>query len=317
MADYPDLIQPKVPSAQENRAPDLLIEGFTKGMAAFAQFAQIRRQQESDLAHMALQERLAGEQHELERQRLAQAAELIPSQIEANKAHANLFAAQAGASARGGGTAAQLAAEKIRKNEVLLQEVGGDVSQLQLEDVDFQTKHPVQYGKNVRAFAQKYRFSLVPAIRSAVKGYQQAADEQKILLKHSIVDEDGKLKVTGDPIEVPAWKVAERVADPLTSEQTMRDLQANGHMDVIESIEKFKGADGKTVNVPNKTTRLKPGLAKYVADTATPSSSAPVDYGVKPAGPALTPDDQKAIAWARAHPQDPMSSAILKKLGVQ
>jgi hypothetical protein len=31
----------------------------------------------------------------------------------------------------------------------------------------------------------------------------------------------------------------------------------------------------------------------------------------------MTPQDQQAMAWAKANPQDPRAKAILQKLGVQ
>lgn len=266
-----DLVAPIVPDAQKNRAPDLLLEGLRGGMAAFAQFAQIRRQAESDVARLALQERLAQEQHSLESRKLDQAADLIPSQIEANEAHADLYAAQGEAAAKGTGTAAQIKAQTTRANEALLGEVAKDVTDWQLEDANFQTKSPVKFGLNAEAFAAKYRYSPVPAIRSAIKNYLTIADEQTVMMKHGAVDEDGNLAPSGQGVRVPLRKVALRATDPATSAQTLRDLEASGQQEVIGRImEQFK--DGGKSYLNNKA--------------AATGGNAPVDYGTSEAEPA-------------------------------
>lgn len=299
---YPELIQPIIPDAQKNRSPDLLIEGFTRGMAAFTQAAQVRRQQESDIARLALQERLATEQHALEQQKMEQAARLIPSQINENNAHTKLFTEQAGAASRVKTTAAELEIQKTKSNELLMNEVGKDVATWNLEDAYVQTRFPVKFGMGADAFAEKYRWSTVPAIRAASKKYLEMADEQTVMMKHSVVDEEGKFTTSGQGVRVPLRKVALAATNPATSAQTLRDLEANGHKDVIRQIQEQFTQGGKS-------------YTDNLSQVAGPTSAEPVDYGVS--APALPPEYQQALDWARANPTDPRAEAIFKKLGVQ
>lgn len=276
-----DLVAPLIPNAQENKSPFILLEGAKTGFQAAAAFSEMRRRSESDLAHMALQERMAQEEHELQKQRLEQTAELIPSQIEANKAHAELMTSQGKAALKGATTAAQLKTLADQKKQALFDDVAKSVSELQLEDAEFQTKQPVHFGLNVQKFEKMYRFSPVPEIRAAIKQYQTIANEQKILVKSATKDENGKLVTTGQGRHVPLWRVAMNATDPATSEQTFQDLEASGHMDVIE------GMRGLT-----ETRKVTPKAGIKTAIDEAISATAP-DYG--PETPAAPPTKQYPI----------------------
>lgn len=229
-----DLVAPLIPDAQKNRSPDLLIEGFTKGLAAFSQLAQVRRQAESDVAHLALQERMAQEQHGLEQQKLDLAADMLPYQKELISSQADLAREHARAYTDGTATAAQNQIRFNRQKEALFNEVNKTTQELQLDDPQFQTKEPMQFAANVMKFRDMYGLAPMSEIKGAIKKYQDIADSQKIVIRpNAIKDENGQWK-TGEPRSVPIWKIAQNLQDPDAHEQTMNDLRASGHITETE-----------------------------------------------------------------------------------
>lgn len=293
---YPDLVKPEVPNAQSNRAPDLLLEGLRTGLAAFAQFAQIRRQQESDVARLALQERMSQESHALERQKLDQAAELIPSQIAANEAHASMMTEQGKAYFEGTATAAQLKQEADKQKKLLFNEVEDNIKTLKLDDVHFQTKEPMGFAKNVIEFRNMYHLSPLPEVRKAIKDYQDIADSQKLYIRHGQEDETGAIKPTGNGRQVPAWRIVLNAQNPDTRDQTLRDLEASGYTQMVSGFQDFTDKSGKKVSVPTTTKTLREPVKAYMQeaqanDPPLPAATdAPVDASVDSAGaPAPTP----------------------------
>lgn len=238
-----ELTAPIIPDAQHNKSSEILLEGLRGGFAAAAQIAQQRRQSESDLAHLALQERLQNEAHDLERTKLSMASEMIPYQKSEATAKASLQTEQARAYSEGRATSAQQTIKFNRQKETLFSEVNKTAQDLQLDDPVFQTKEPMQFAANVMAFKDMYGLAPMPEVKGAIKHYQDIADQQKIVIRpNAIKDELGQWK-TGEPRSVPIWVIAKNLQDPNAHEQTMMDLEASGH--ITKSEENVPGTPGK------------------------------------------------------------------------
>lgn len=328
-----DLVAPIVPDAQKNKSPEILLEGLRTGLAAFAQFANIRRQSESDLAKLALQERLAQEEHDLDTRKLDMAAEMIPYEKAAKEAETDLKTEHAKAWASGTATAAQQKIEFNRQREALINDVNKSAGDLKLNDVKFATENPVQFAANVLHFEDMYQFSPAPEVKNAIRQYRTIADQQKISLKKGVTSEDGIIKGEGEGVQVPIWQVVKRMQDPSMQEQTMMDLEASGHTRITEGFTTMTGRDGKPVQVPTKTTEPSPLIKKYlqtgkdvnfapvpsrVPATTLPSSAA---AGTTPTASGFEATDTDAIiakakaAVANGAPIDAVSKR-LEELGI-
>lgn len=303
-----DLVAPIVPDAQKNRSADILLEGLRGGLGFMAQMSQQRRQSEEAVARMALQERLATQEHELSARRMAQEYELrdralttqeemLPYQQRASEAATNLNTEHAKAYAEGTATAAQMKAESTWQKNLLLKEVSDQARTMKLDDPHFQTKSPMEFAKNVLEFGRMYHLSPLPEVKQAIKSYQAIADSQKLFIKHGVEDETGAIKGTGNGRQVPAWRIIANVNNSETREQTLRDLEASGYTELAQGFQTFTDK-GKTVEVPTKTRTLKAPIKKMLEESQsleTPVEStevpaaAPVptspDYGPEPENP--------------------------------
>lgn len=307
----PELVAPIIPDAQKNRSPDILFEGLRTGLAAFAQFAELRRRSESEVARLALQEKLAGEEHALSQQRMAQdyelrdrtlsvAEEMLPFQKQASEAQTQLSTEHAKAYAEGTATAAQMKAEAVRQKNLLLKEVSDNARELKLDDPHFQTKEPMAFAKNVMDFERMYHLSPLPEVRQAIKAYRTVADSQKLFIKHGVDDGTGAIKGTGNGRQVPAWRIVANANNPATREQTLRDLEASGYTELVESLQQFTNKDGGKVDVPTKTRVLRQPVKSMVEESQTLES--PLSDAAPVAAPAPTPPDYGPDAETPQYP---------------
>lgn len=276
MAEFP-LVRPEVPDAQKNRGPDLLLEGLRTGLAAFAQFAQIRRQTESEVARLAFAERQAQTAHDLDKRKLDMAAEMIPYQQKLIESQADMATEHAKAYAEGTATSAQLKIESTKQKNLLLKEVADQARTLKLDDAHFQTKEPMAFAKNVIEFGRMYHLSPLPEVRKAIKDYQSVADSQKLFIKHGIEDESGNVKATGSGRNVPAWRIVMNAVDPTTRDQTLRDLRASGYTEIVQGFQDFSNKDGTKVSVPTKSETLRQPVKQYVEEAQGMESLATSD----------------------------------------
>lgn len=298
-----DLVAPIVPDAQKNRAPDIFLEGMRGGLAAMANFAQIRRQSEADIARLALQEKLAGQEHDLSAQRMSQEYELrdraltnqeamLPYQQRASDAQTLLQTEHAKAYAEGTATAAQMKAEATRQKNSLLKEVADNARELKLDDPHFQTKSPMEFAQNVMAFGRMYHLSPLPEVKRAIKSYQEIADSQKLFIRHGEEDETGAIKGKGNGRQVPAWRIISNVNNPDTREQTLRDLEASGYTELVQGFQQFTDK-GKKVDVPTRTRTLRQPVKRMLEESQTletPESVASPETPAAEPAPAPMPD---------------------------
>lgn len=263
MADYP-LIKPEVPNAQENKAPFIMLEAMRTGLQAAAQFAQMRRQSESEIMRLAEHERLAEEQLSFEREKIGMDFDIRQSTLDStrtlNEAHAEYYKAGAEAYATGTKTAAQRAIAFNQQRQALVTEVNDQAAELQLNDPAFATKEPVKFAANVMQFEDTWRLSPLPEVRNAIKQYRALADEQKIPIKVGAkFDAEAKTWSGGETERRPIWQVVRNLQDPLTQEQMMADLEASGHTRVIKEFETIGGKQ-----VPVERTEPTPLIKSYL-----------------------------------------------------
>jgi hypothetical protein len=257
-----DLVAPLIPNAQENKGAELFLQGTHTGLAAAAQFAQMRRESENEMLKLAQQERMSQEQHEIEKMK-------IEAELPMYEAHAKYFDAmtalslsKAKAYASGTATAAQRAIQFNQQREELVNDVNQQASQLKLDDPNFATKQPVQFAANVMQFEDMFSLSPLPEVKNAIRRYRTLADTQKIPLKIGATfdEEKGTWVGGGEPKMVPVWQVVRNMQDPARQDETMNALQASGHMKIIQDVQDMTAAlkGGGTVTKKVNVTRAEP-----------------------------------------------------------
>jgi hypothetical protein len=235
-----DLIAPEVPDAQKNLGAHLLLQGLGTGLAAFAKFAEMRRQSEDEVLKLAQQERIAQDQHAFEREKLYKDSEV---QDAMTRNHGEYYKALGDAAIIKANAYADNAKNVVTFNQQkqdLINDVNDQANKLKLNDPAFATKQPVQFAANVAQFEDMFQLSPLPEVKNAIRQYRTIADQQKIELKTGIV-EDGKLRATGFPKMVPVWQIVKQLQDPLLQDQVMNDLQASGHTSIIKGFEDIGG----------------------------------------------------------------------------
>lgn len=225
-----DLIEPQIPDAQKNLAPSLLLEGIKAGLGAAAHFAQIRREQESEVLRLAAQERISRDQHDFEREKLKVETGLRQQVIDAQKteltSHAGLFDAEA-EYYRGAKTqqAEQKKADLERKtkwNESMAK-TWNDFNERQnyykLNDADFMSKDPGKFADNVLDLKEEFDHAegIIPGIKQRLAELEGYASTQTIRLK-------GRQK------PVPIWQVKQKLRDPDTHDAMMQELIDNDYI---------------------------------------------------------------------------------------
>jgi hypothetical protein len=230
MSEFFPLVRPEVPDAQHNKAPEILLEGMRTGLQAAAQFAQARRQSESEILRIAAQERMAQDEHAVQREKIYKDTEV---QDQLMKMHGQYYdsigkAALMKADAYTKGLSNTVAFNQQRQD--LVNDVNDRATTLQLDDPKFATEDPVRYAANVMEFRGEYDNSPLPEVKNAITQYQRIADQQKITLKQAMRDEAGNVIATGQGRQVPIWKVVERLQNPDTHDDAVAELKASGHI---------------------------------------------------------------------------------------
>lgn len=224
-----DLIQPLIPNAQENKGPELFMHSLGQGLAAVARFNQMARDTEMDTLKLAEHERLSQEQHEIEREKMANDFEIRSSALESTQmvqnAQADYFKAKAKAYGDGTATGLQRAAARQEQERALAAEVSEHATELRLDDPSFATKEPVQFAANVLQFKDAWGKSPLPWVQKAITKFQTDADLQKIPLREL----NGNGELSDKTRNVPIWQVVKNLQNPDTKESMMEMLKANGH----------------------------------------------------------------------------------------
>lgn len=253
-----DLVAPIIPSGQDSKGPELFLQGMGTGLAAMARFAEMKRRSESDLLELAAKERIANEEHEIQKEKLSNDATLMDL-------HGQYYKAM--------GDAATLKAQHYvdstnqvvafnQKQQNFINEVQDHANQLSLNDPDFQAKQPVQYAANLLKFKDEWGFSQIPTVKQSIQQFQRIADQTKIPLKIGATFDPEKEKWEGgSQQQVPIWQIVKNLADPATQEETANALEASGHVKMIEDFETING-----VKVPRRSTELSPEIKSAVEE---------------------------------------------------
>lgn len=222
-----DLVAPVVPDSQRNRAPDLLLEGFRTGLAGATQLAQLRRQSEEAVAKMALQERLAAQEHDLSAQRMSQEYELrdrhlrheedlLPARKAALEATAEYTKSSRGAAAR------QSAAKIATLNDFNRQ-----VAKYKLDDPN--PRNPVEFYASARRLKDEFGWADIPVIKHTLKQIDSKTKEHTVPLSINMaVKEDGQTVIKAVSKRVPIGELVEGLKDPNKYPGIMKAIERSG-----------------------------------------------------------------------------------------
>lgn len=223
-----ELVAPIVPDAQKNRAPDLLLEGFRTGLAGATQLAQLRRQSEQDVARLALQERLAEQEHNLSAQRMSQEYELRDRSLrveeELLEPRKAALEAQAEYTKISKGAAARQSAAKI----ATLNDFNRQVARYKLDDPN--PRNPVEYYASARRLSDEFGWADIPVIKHTLKQIDQKTKEHTVPLSinMSFTDESGEKTIKAVSKRVPIGEIVEGIKDPTKYPSVMKAIERSG-----------------------------------------------------------------------------------------
>ncbi|MEY2561834.1 MAG: hypothetical protein QOH88_27 [Verrucomicrobiota bacterium] len=229
-----ELVEPLIPDAQRNKAPELLLEAARVGFGAAAQFAQMRRQSEMEIQRLAQQDRLAEESHQIERERLGREFQLKQQDLENRRpvldAQARAYGALAAfrdrraiQTADGFAGATKLAE---RKAEVV-QSFQNRMQELDLFNPN--PKNPVEFYENAKRLREEYAFADMPEIKNAF------ADLDRKTQQHTL-----PLTIGNAQRNVPIGQIVENLQDPTKADETWRLLRDSGHASTEEDTSNDK-----------------------------------------------------------------------------
>jgi hypothetical protein len=187
-----DLIAPEIPNAQQNKGPELFMSSLGQGLSAFAKFAEIRRQSESEVLKLAAQERISQEAHALDAKKLEAEIPMYEAHAKYFDAMTNLDIEKAKAYADGTATAAQRTIKYNQQKAAYLQEFQDRADKLRLNDPKLETDDPAQYYLNYKDLASEFGTSTLTGIPQALKNFKMRAEQHKIPLPEVTYDENGK-----------------------------------------------------------------------------------------------------------------------------
>lgn len=124
-------------------------------------------------------------------------------------------------------------------------------------------------------------------------------------------NELARAKGAADKLAVVNQYIGLASADPDLANLVPKLLELRKQFEPQARAELNQRANPNAINVPAVT-----GLPA-VPQQPLSANSAQGPASSVPAPRQMTPQDQQAMAWARANPQDPRAKAILQKLGVQ
>lgn len=223
-----ELVAPIVPDGNKSRAPDLLLEGFRTGLAGATQLAQLRRQSEEAVAKMALQERLAEQEHNLSAQRMSQEYELRDRhlQVEEELLPARKAALEATAEYTriSKGAAARQSAAKI----ATLNDFNRQVARYKLDDPN--PRNPVEFYASARRLKDEFGWADIPVIKHTLKQIDLRTKEHTIPISINmpVKDEDGETVIKAVTKRVPIGELVEGIKDPDKYPGIMKAIERSG-----------------------------------------------------------------------------------------
>lgn len=280
------LVEPLIPDAQKNRSPDLLLEGARTGLAAAVQLSQQRRQSEQALAHMALQEKLAAQEHDLSAEKMAEdyslrsrhldnEEALIPARKAALEATADWNRLTKGAT--------------IRQRTAQISTLNDFNQQVAKYGLDDPNPDPVQFYASARRLNDEFAWANIPAIKQTLKDINLRTKQHTVPLQINapFKDDDGNTVIKPVTKQVPVGEIIEGLADENKKDSVLKILEASG---LVESLDK---KTKKTIPASNSAGNA--SLRKYIqAETARAEAGRNTDFSrgrtrVPPGGPASTP----------------------------
>lgn len=293
---YPDLISPAVPDAQANRSPYILLEGLKTGLAAAAHFAEIKRQSDLEVMKIAAQERIAQDEHAVQREKIYKDSTYQDSML---KSHAMYYDAmgqaattRAEAYARGVAGLADQGQEKAQ----FIQDFKDRASELKLNDPKFERDDPAQFYLNAKELSNQYGTSTIPDVQKGIRAYRIQSEQHKIQLPQVSYDEAGQPTVVGKVWpNVVVGQVVDGLHDPTTHKLWYDRLELGGHI--------TPGVKGKEIKHWFRKNEVIPETPPMPDATAQGllNKSEEGDFGG--AAPVIQPDLSKKTRDFRAIPQ--------------
>lgn len=223
-------VAPIIPNAQENKGPALFLQALHGGLSFMSQMAQQRRQSESDIARMALQERLANQEQDFNAQKMAQDYGLQDRKLKIEEGllepRKKLFDAQADYYSTTKGATARQSAAKI----ATLTDFNKQVSKYGLDDPN--PRDPVAFYANVRRLKDEFSWANMPEVKHSLKQIEMRTKEHTIPLQvnQEVTDVDGEKVIRSVEKFVPIAEIIEGLKDPKKYDHVMRTLERSGLM---------------------------------------------------------------------------------------
>lgn len=294
--NYPDLAAPIVPDAQRNKGAEILLEGLHTGLSFMAQMTQERRQREMELLKLAAQERIAADQHAVEREKIYKDTQVQDAMIKSHgqyyEAMGNAAMTKAAAYSRG---VEGMVNQDAQKTE-FMQGFKDRADELGLNNPNLEKDDPAQFYLNARELQRQYGTSTMPGISKAITAYRVQAEKHRIPLPQVTYDESGQAHTVGGGANagVVVGQIVDGLHDPQTRSYWMDRLKAGGHIAPAEKGKDLSSWWQKAYYAPDKPATpdaTAQGLLNK-ADTG--------DFGG--AAPVIQPDLNKKARDFRAVP---------------
>lgn len=325
----PDLVAPLIPDAQHNQASSTFLQGMHTGLAFFAQMAQQRRESEMELLKLAAQERIAQDEHAVQREKINKDTEVQDSLM---KSHAQYYGAMGDAATTRAAAYARgvegMVNQDAQKQE-FMQGFKDRADELGLNDPNLEKDDPAQFYLNAQELQRQYGTSTMPGIAKAITAYRLQAEKHRIPLPQVQYDESGQPHTVGGGSNagVVVGQVVEGLHDPATRKYWMDRLQAGGHISPPEKGKDLSSWWQKTYYGPDKAATpdaTAQGLLNK-SDTGDFGGAAPViqpelnkkarDFRAVPLPPPDIPPDTTTDPSASAAPASsgtPETDAMLQ-----
>jgi hypothetical protein len=309
-----DLVAPLIPDAQRNQGPALFLQGLGQGLQAFTRMAEQRRQSESEIARMALQERLATQEHDLQAQRLAQSYELDNRRILNEEALMPARKAELEARADYQTNTRGVIARKATAQIAAMNDFNLRVAKYGLDDPN--PKDPVKFYANARRLKDEFSWANIPDIKLAIKDIDMRTKEHTVplLINQRTTDEAGNVLIQPITKQVPIGEVIENIKDPKKYDQMIDLLRRNGLFPkYIDPNIDPEGEKAETDKV-NASPTVKALRAAIQAETKAVESGGGTDFSrgqrrVQPGGLMAEPEATPAP------PQDIDESDLFSSIG--
>ncbi len=284
LAGFQEPAAPIVPQSAQITPGELLTSGAA-GLAAFTHMAIARQQAQTAEQALLQSAALATDQHNFEREKMAQDYDLATqhlaltkeaadrnyeiqsglrdSQEYMNYAHGDAFQALEQYRLKAGGFMAKNTAQTAQT----LSEFTDQMDKMDL--LNPKVTDPVEFYAKVRRLKDEYAFTNLPQIKNSLKQLDLRVQQQTIPLAIDpkvTVDNLGNAKTTWSSKPVPIGSVVENLMDPQKSEETWQALERSGYARPATTTppeDPNKTIRGESTTAIDRATHALTGYPKY------------------------------------------------------